>query len=172
MQFPRILITFALAAVCTAAAADEFGDPVAGEKVFRKCKSCHQLGQGAKHRIGPHLNGIFGRQAGSHEDFRYSKALVRAGTGGLQSARNYHNLVGSERSIIRFSQGSGIIISSRGRAALSLRLLMLSSSLLGTSKMSCQFSTNLTYTTHKNEITVIFIVFSSQVLPFYNNLSN
>ena len=84
MRFPRILITFALAAVCTAAAADEFGDPVAGEKVFRKCKSCHQLGQGAKHRIGPHLNGIFGRQAGSHEDFRYSKALVRAGTGGLE----------------------------------------------------------------------------------------
>lgn len=84
MQIPRILITFALAAVCTAAAADEFGDPVAGEKVFRKCKSCHQLGQGAKHRIGPHLNGIFGRQAGSHEDFRYSKALVRAGTGGLE----------------------------------------------------------------------------------------
>lgn len=84
MRFPRILFTFALAAVCTAAAADEFGDPVAGEKVFRKCKSCHQLGQGAKHRIGPHLNGIFGRQAGSHEDFRYSKALVRAGTGGLE----------------------------------------------------------------------------------------
>ncbi|WP_209000755.1 c-type cytochrome [Labrenzia sp. DG1229] len=52
--------------------------------MFRKCKSCHQLGEGAKHRIGPHLNGIFGRRVGSHEDFRYSRALVRAGTGGLE----------------------------------------------------------------------------------------
>lgn len=42
------------------------------------------VGEGAKHRIGPHLNGIFGRQAGTHENFRYSKALVRAGTGGLE----------------------------------------------------------------------------------------
>ncbi|WP_282045674.1 c-type cytochrome [Roseibium album] len=52
--------------------------------MFRKCKSCHQLGEGAKHRIGPHLNGIFGRRVASHGDFRYSRALVRAGTGGLE----------------------------------------------------------------------------------------
>ncbi len=84
MSFPRFLLTVALAVSCTAALADNFGDPVAGERVFRKCKSCHQLGEGAKHRIGPHLNGIFGRRVGSHEDFRYSRALVRAGTGGLE----------------------------------------------------------------------------------------
>lgn len=68
----------------TAAMADDFGDPVAGEQVFKKCARCHQVGAGAKHRIGPHLNGIFGRQAASHGDFRYSKALVRVGTGGLE----------------------------------------------------------------------------------------
>lgn len=84
MSFPRFLLTVTLAVSCTAALADNFGDPVAGEKVFRKCKSCHQLGEGAKHRIGPHLNGIFGRRVASHEDFRYSRALVRAGTGGLE----------------------------------------------------------------------------------------
>ena len=69
---------------CTAAAADQIGDPAAGAAVYKKCKSCHQIGDGAKHRIGPHLNGIFGRQAASHEGFRYSKALTRAGAGGLE----------------------------------------------------------------------------------------
>ncbi|KAJ56690.1 cytochrome C [Actibacterium mucosum KCTC 23349] len=82
----RNILSILLSAVvlCTAAAADDFGDPEAGEKVYKQCKSCHQLGEGAKHRIGPHLNGIFGRQAASHEGFRYSKALVRVGAGGLE----------------------------------------------------------------------------------------
>ncbi len=60
------------------------GDPEAGEAVFRQCKSCHQIGAGAVHRVGPHLNGIFGRQAGSHDDFRYSDGLVTAGADGLE----------------------------------------------------------------------------------------
>ncbi len=84
MRLTRLLSSVAFALVCSAAAADDFGDPAAGEKVFGKCRSCHQVGDGAKHRIGPHLNGLFGRKAGSHEDFRYSKAMVRAGSGGLE----------------------------------------------------------------------------------------
>ena len=79
-----ISLSVAVAVVCTAAAADQFGDPAAGEKVYRECKRCHQIGPGAKHRIGPHLNGIFGRQAASQDEFRYSKALARAGAGGLE----------------------------------------------------------------------------------------
>ncbi len=77
-------LSVAVAVVATAAAADTFGDPAAGEKIYRECKRCHQIGAEAKHRIGPHLNGIFGRKAASHEQFRYSKALVRAGEGGLE----------------------------------------------------------------------------------------
>lgn len=77
-------LSVSVAAVCTAATAAEFGDPVAGEKIYRECKRCHQIGPDAKHRIGPHLNGIFGRQAASHEAFRYSKALVQAGAEGLE----------------------------------------------------------------------------------------
>lgn len=60
------------------------GDAEKGAKVFRKCKGCHQVGKGAEHRIGPHLNGIFGRVAGSYEDFKYSKGLLRIGSGGLE----------------------------------------------------------------------------------------
>lgn len=82
----RHRLSFAVVAVmlCTAATAQEFGDPAAGEQVYRQCKTCHQVGEGAKHRIGPHLNGLFGRRAASYDDFRYSKALARAGAGGLE----------------------------------------------------------------------------------------
>ncbi len=79
-----VSLSVAVAVLCTAAAADDFGDAAAGEAVYRECKRCHQVGPEAKHRIGPHLNGIFGRQAASHDGFRYSKALVQAGEGGLE----------------------------------------------------------------------------------------
>lgn len=65
------------------AAADEWGDPERGATVFRKCTSCHQIGEGATNRVGPHLNEIFGRRAGSIEDFRYSDSLQRQGNDGL-----------------------------------------------------------------------------------------
>ncbi|SDT90996.1 cytochrome c family protein [Stappia sp. ES.058] len=50
------------------------GDAAAGEKVFRKCKACHAVGEGARNKVGPQLNGIVGREAASVEDYRYSKA--------------------------------------------------------------------------------------------------
>ena len=53
-----------------------------GEKVFRKCKSCHAVGEGAKNKSGPHLNGIVGRPFGAVDGFKYSKALMAAAEGG------------------------------------------------------------------------------------------
>ncbi|MEP5757852.1 MAG: c-type cytochrome [Litoreibacter sp.] len=44
----------------------------AGEKVFRKCKSCHAVGEGAKNKSGPQLNGIIGRTMGTADGFGYS----------------------------------------------------------------------------------------------------
>lgn len=73
-----------VAVLGTAASADSFGDAEAGEKVFGECKGCHQVGEGAKHRIGPHLNALFGRPAAGVEDFRYSKSFQRAGKNGLE----------------------------------------------------------------------------------------
>ena len=55
----------------------------AGAKVFRKCKACHQIGEGAKNRVGPILTGISGQAAGVVEGFRYSKALVKMAEEGL-----------------------------------------------------------------------------------------
>ncbi len=59
------------------------GDPAAGETVFAKCKACHMVGPDAKNRVGPILNGIVGRAAGSHEGYNYSKPMKEAGAGGL-----------------------------------------------------------------------------------------
>lgn len=55
----------------------------AGEKVFKKCKSCHQLGEGAKNRAGPILTGIVGSPAGQVDGFKYSKALMAMAEDGL-----------------------------------------------------------------------------------------
>lgn len=55
----------------------------AGEKVFKQCASCHQIGENAKHRVGPVLNGVVGRQAGQAEGFKYSPAIAKAAKEGM-----------------------------------------------------------------------------------------
>jgi len=55
----------------------------AGERLFTQCKTCHEVGEGARHKIGPHLDGIIGRAAGSLEGFKYSTAMRLAGETGL-----------------------------------------------------------------------------------------
>lgn len=59
------------------------GDPDKGEKAYKACKACHQIGAGARNGVGPHLDGLFGRIAGSLDGFRYSKAMVAQGKDGL-----------------------------------------------------------------------------------------
>jgi cytochrome c2 len=54
-----------------------------GEKVFKKCAACHQVGDTAKNRTGPALNGMINRTAGTVEDFKYSSDMVAAGEAGL-----------------------------------------------------------------------------------------
>ena len=53
-----------------------------GEKVFKKCTTCHQVGDGAKNRTGPHLNAVVGRQMGNVDGFKYSKSLLAAAQDG------------------------------------------------------------------------------------------
>ena len=49
-----------------------------GEKVFKKCSACHQVGDSAKNKTGPVLNGIMGRSFGSVDGFKYSKVFKTA----------------------------------------------------------------------------------------------
>ncbi|HRK19511.1 MAG TPA: cytochrome c family protein [Hyphomicrobiaceae bacterium] len=58
-------------------------DAAAGEDVFKKCKACHDIGEGAKNKVGPQLNGILGRKSGTVEGFNYSDANKAAGEKGL-----------------------------------------------------------------------------------------
>jgi cytochrome c len=58
-------------------------DAANGEDVFKKCRTCHQVGDAAKNSVGPILNGIVGRPAGTIEGFSYSPANKEAGSKGL-----------------------------------------------------------------------------------------
>jgi cytochrome c len=54
-------------------------DAALGEKVFLKCKACHQIGEGAKDAVGPVLNGVVGRKAGIYPEYAYSDANKNSG---------------------------------------------------------------------------------------------
>jgi len=54
-------------------------DAAAGEKTFLVCRACHQIGPNAKIAIGPVLNGIVGRKAGTYEGYTYSPANKESG---------------------------------------------------------------------------------------------
>lgn len=58
-------------------------DVAAGEKLFAKCRACHAVGEGAKNKVGPHLNDVLGRSAGTVEGYKYSPAMIKAGDAGL-----------------------------------------------------------------------------------------
>lgn len=62
-----------------AAAAAADGDAALGQKIFLKCKACHQIGPTAKNAVGPELNGLFGRHSGSVEGYKYSDANKNSG---------------------------------------------------------------------------------------------
>lgn len=80
----RIVAAVCATLISSAAQAQVMGDPVAGEEVFKECAKCHTVGPDAKHKVGPILNDVFGRQAGTADGFkRYSKGIKRMGTDGL-----------------------------------------------------------------------------------------
>jgi cytochrome c2 len=74
---PEAVVEVAAAAV--EEPADEGAELIkAGEKVFKKCKACHEVGNGAKNKSGPQLNALIGRTMGSVEGFKYSNVFQAA----------------------------------------------------------------------------------------------
>jgi cytochrome c len=78
-----ILGVAAALAVTFAAGGGLGADAEAGKNEFKKCMACHAVGEGAKNRVGPVLNDVFGRVAGTFEGYKYSKAMIDAGAAGL-----------------------------------------------------------------------------------------
>jgi cytochrome c len=70
-----ILAAAALALTIGTAAAQ---DLAAGEQSFRKCGPCHSVGEDARNKVGPELNGLDGRKSGSVADYSYSDANKKA----------------------------------------------------------------------------------------------
>jgi len=84
-------LTLAILAVLATAVTPAFaaGDPAKGEAVFKTCQTCHAVVDpdgkvlAGKGKVGPNLYGVFGRQAGTYEGFKYGASIVAAGTAGL-----------------------------------------------------------------------------------------
>lgn len=72
----RLVLLAGAALLAASASAQADGDAAAGEKVFRKCMACHAVGEGAKNKVGPHLNGVVDAAWGHVDDFKYSKPLL------------------------------------------------------------------------------------------------
>jgi cytochrome c len=70
------LAVAALVALCGSAVAQ---DIAAGETSFKKCLPCHAIGEGAKNKVGPELNGLDGRHSGSVEGYNYTDANKKSG---------------------------------------------------------------------------------------------
>jgi cytochrome c len=71
-----LIIGAATAAAASSALAQ---DVAAGKSSFNKCLACHAIGEGAKNKVGPELNGLDGRKSGTVEGYSYSAANKDSG---------------------------------------------------------------------------------------------
>src|ERR1700742_869145 len=74
-----VLAAATLAAAVAMTGVAKAQDLAAGEQSFRKCGPCHSVGEDARNKVGPELNGLDGRKAGTAEDYSYSDANKNSG---------------------------------------------------------------------------------------------
>jgi len=77
-----VLLSAIAATVALGASVTLAQDADNGAEVFKRCRACHEVGDKAKNKVGPILNGIVGRKAGTIEGFNYSDANKKAGADG------------------------------------------------------------------------------------------
>ncbi|HKS65055.1 MAG TPA: cytochrome c family protein [Xanthobacteraceae bacterium] len=72
-------LALAVVAIIASAAGASAQDLAAGENSFKKCLPCHAVGEDAKNKVGPLLNGLEGRKSGSIEGYNYTEANKNSG---------------------------------------------------------------------------------------------
>jgi len=77
MMMKKLIAAAALIAASTTAGVAQ--DIEKGANVFKQCQICHSIGPGAQNKIGPELNGLDGRKAGTVANFAYSDANKNSG---------------------------------------------------------------------------------------------
>ena len=75
LNFGALVVVTAMATASGALAQDA----AAGKTSFNKCLACHAIGEGAKNKVGPELNGLDGRKSGTAEGYSYSDANKNSG---------------------------------------------------------------------------------------------
>lgn len=72
------LLGLAAAALALTIGTGKAQDLAAGEQSFKKCGPCHSVGEDARNKVGPTLNGLEGRKSGTMPDYSYSDANKKA----------------------------------------------------------------------------------------------
>jgi cytochrome c len=72
------LLVLASAALAASVGMAQAQDLAAGEQSFRKCSPCHSVGEDARNKVGPELNGLDGRTSGTAAEYSYSDANKKA----------------------------------------------------------------------------------------------
>ena len=92
------LSAVAIASAMFAASAAQAQDVAAGENSFHKCMPCHSIGEGAKNKVGPELNGLDGRHSGTAPAFSYSDANKNSGI--VWNKANFEKYIADPRAMI------------------------------------------------------------------------
>jgi len=79
MKQASLCTTFALVIMTSFATTARAQDAGAGQNVFGKCVACHAVGEGAVNKVGPALNGLEGRKAGTYANYSYSESNKKSG---------------------------------------------------------------------------------------------
>ena len=116
-----VVVGAALFFAPTAAFAE--GDAANGEKVFRKCKTCHVVDD-EKNRVGPYLKGVIGRTAGTATKYKYSNLNAAAGEAGLvwteENLLEY--LVDPSKFLVAYLKENGAEDKAKGRSKMVFKL--------------------------------------------------
>ena len=79
----QFIIMIATVVYISNSALAQTADLTNGANVFKKCRACHIVGDTAKHAVGPSLNNVIGRKAGSTDGFSFSDNMRELGEKGL-----------------------------------------------------------------------------------------